>query len=337
MKISTLAPANIAFIKYWGRRDHELFLPANNSISMNINGCKTHTTLELVESDQDHVLVKFHKQEYKQLLPDSIKARNIFDQIKRIRQLAGSNLKIKMKSENNFPADAGLASSASSFAAITAALLLAYGLKEKFDDKQELSRQIRLCGSASAIRSAMDGYVEMLTGFDHESSHAVQIAGENHWNLVDIIAIVETGKKKVSSSQGHELAETSPYFQARLTEMQSRLDTVRQAILDKDFTKLGPAIEEESTSMHAIMMTMKPPAYYWGAGSMRVMRALMDWRDEDDLQAYFTFDAGANPHVICEEKDAEEVKHRLESLPEVQWTILNRPCKGVQETQDHLF
>ena len=158
MKITTIAPANIAFIKYWGRADHKLFLPRNNNISMNISGCLTTTIIEIDDTlKEDQVKVRFHGKDYVELKKDSIKARNVFDQIERIRLLANSDQKVVIKSENNFPADAGIASSASSFTALTAALLLVFGLDEMYEDKEELSRQIRLCGSGSAIRSAMDG------------------------------------------------------------------------------------------------------------------------------------------------------------------------------------
>lgn len=338
MKVTVQSPANIAFIKYWGRADHKLFLPLTNNISMNLSGCMTTTTIAIDDQlKQDIVEVQFYGQDYKQLSRDSIKANNLYEQIERIRTLAGSDKFVKIKSSNNFPADAGIAASASSFSAITAALLVVYGLEDKFEDKKELSRQIRLCGSSSANRSAMDGFVELIAGHDHESTYTEQIADENYWDLVDIVAIVDPEKKPISSSQGHELADTSPYLDARIREMQPRISGVREAILAKDLRRLGPLIEQESTSMHAIMMTSVPPAYYWGPGSMRIMLDLMKWREEDDLQAYFTFDAGPNAHVICEKKDAQEVQKRLEENEFVQWTIYNEPCKGARLINDHLF
>jgi len=337
MKYTLKSPANIAFIKYWGRLDHKIFLPRNNSISMNLSNCSTTTTLELGDFDEDTIEIKFFGKEYAGVKNDSIKTKNIFNQIKRIRKLAGSNQKVKIKSVNNFPADAGIASSASSFSALTGCLLLAYGLDDVFEDKKEFSKEIRLCGSGSAIRSAHDGFVEFLYGEKHDDSYAVQIADHNHWNLVDIVAIVNPEKKLTSSSQGHLLADTSPYFEARIKEMQSRINKVRQAILDKDLKTLGPLIELDSTSMHTIMMTSNPPAYYWGAGSMRLMQDIMEWRREDGLQAYFTLDAGPNVHVICEKKDAKEVERRLKDNEFVKWTIYNEAAEGAKIVDEHLF
>ena len=341
MKVTVTAPANIAFIKYWGRSDHELFLPRNNNISMTMNGCMTTTTVGVSDKlKSDIVEVQFHGNDYKKLSKESIKEKNLYDQIERIRKMAKEELrtaKVHVKSTNNFPADAGIASSASGFAALTSALLLAFGLDEKFDDKQELSREIRLCGSGSAVRSVHDGFVEMIAGADHESTYAEQIAPEDHWDLVDIVAIVNPEKKLTSSSQGHMIADTSPYFETRIEEMQQRIQQVREAILAKDLKKLGLLIEQESTSMHTVMMTSDPPIYYWTAGTMAIMRDLHQWRSEDDLHAYFTIDAGPNVHVICEGKDAAEVTKRLEANDFVQWTIANEPCKGATVVDEHLF
>ncbi|MBP9691051.1 diphosphomevalonate decarboxylase [Candidatus Woesebacteria bacterium] len=337
LKITVTAPANIAFIKYWGRADHNLFLPLNNSISMTMSGCMTKTTCEIVESESDSVEVKFFGKEYIQMTPDSIKTRNIFDQIQRLREIAGSTMCVRIKTENNFPADAGIASSASGFAALTGALLLAYGLTEKFEDKQEFSRQVRLCGSGSAVRSVYGGFVEMLAGHDHNSSYAVQIAKENHWDLVDIVAVIEPGKKKISSSEGHEAAETSPFMNARVEDTNKRVPIVRKAILEKDFETLGMHIEKDSLSMHSVMMTQTPHAMYWRPGSISIMQDVCSWREDEHLLSYATFDAGANAHVICQKKDAPKVESKLKANPFVKSTIYNEPAPGVQQINTHLF
>jgi len=336
-KISVQSPANIAFIKYWGRANHETYIPRNNSISMTMSGCVTTTTVEVGDFEEDDIQVKFYGKEYVALQKDSIKAKNIFSQVNRIRDLAGSTKKVRIMAENNFPADAGIASSASSFSALTAALLLAFDLKEKFDDKKEFSRQVRLCGSGSAIRSVYDGFVEFLAGDDHDSSYAVQLADKNHWDLVDIVAVVDPEKKPMSSSRGHLLADTSPYYETRLKEMQPRLNGLRDAIANKDFEALGQYIEAESTSLHIVMMTQNPPAYYWGPGSMRIMQDLMKWRKEENLHGYFTLDAGPNVHVICQRKDAKEIERRLNENEFVKWTIYNEPCDGTKVIDEDLF
>lgn len=335
-KITTVACANIAFIKYWGRFNHKLFIPLNNNISMTMSGCVTKATIELIDpSKEDTIQIKYFNKDAIILDKSAIKAQNIFNQIDRIRKLSGRKEKVFIKTESNFPADAGIASSASSFAAMTSALLLIYGLKEKFEDKKELSRQIRLSGSASAVRSAYGGFVEMYAGKDHESTYAVQLADENHWDLVDVVAITSTKEKKVSSSEGHELATTSPYLKTRIKEMQSRIKDCREAILEKDFTKLGKVIEADCISLHLIMMTSVPAIYYWNGATMDIIRAVVEAR-ETGLESYFTIDAGANVHVICHKKDVKKVEEMLKSINGVSGTIYNEAGPGVYISDEHL-
>jgi len=339
MKLTTIAPANIAFIKYWGRNDETLFLPANDNISMTLSGCTTTCTIELdPKLKKDLIEIKFlNNTDFKPIDTTSIKAQDLLKQITRIQALANSEAKIHMKSINNFPSDAGIASSASSFAAVTAALLLVYGIDEKFEDKTELSREIRLCGSGSASRSAMGGFVELFAGHDHESSYAHQIADENHWKLIDLVAVVDPDKKKASSSEGHSLVRTSPYFDTRIIEMKPRIKAVRKAILDRDLKTLGECAEEDMLSMHLVMMTQKPALFYWSPGTIAIMKAIRDLRDETGTQAYCTIDAGPNVHVICEKKDYKAVEAYLKAIPYVKWVIYNEPCYGVRQIEEHLF
>jgi diphosphomevalonate decarboxylase len=328
--VSVIAPANIAFIKYWGRRDHRLYIPANNSISMTLSGCTTTTTASFSDNHLDQIIVTFHGQSSRELSPDSRKAKALFAQLTRLKQEAGINQGVRIESVNNFPADTGIASSASSFAAFTAAVLLLTGQKDKFDDRTELSRQIRLCGSGSAVRSAFGGFVEFIAGTDHLSSYAIELAPETHWDLVDIVCVVDEGKKKVSSSAGHELADTSAMYPSRLSELPDRLAQTRDAIATKNMDKLGVALEADCLSMFAVMMTSKPPIFYWLPGSLDIIHYVYRWRGEG-LPVYFTFDAGPNPHLICEAKHAPEVLKQVQHLSSVKWTIVNHPAPGVLE------
>jgi len=338
MKSTVISPANIAFIKYWGQKDKELFLPYNNSISMNLSNCTAKTTVEFQDNlEEDIIEIKFFEQDYKKLENEKgEKQELIFNQIERVRKLANINKKVYIKTENTFPADAGIASSASGFSALTTALLKAAGLNEIVKNKKELSKYIRLCGSGSAVRSVHDGFVEFIAGDDHDSSYAEQIADEDHFDIVDLIAIVSKNEKKVSSTAGHLLAETSPYFDTRIKEMQFRINDCRKAILEKDFSLLGKCIEEDSISMHSVMMTSVPPIFYWNKGSMEIMNKVLEWRNEG-LESYATLDAGSNVHVICQKKDSKVLKKKLEEISEVIFVIENEPCKGVIFSDKHLF
>ncbi|MCA9385881.1 diphosphomevalonate decarboxylase [Candidatus Dojkabacteria bacterium] len=338
MKVTVQSPANIGLIKYWGKANNELFIPANTSISMTMSGCVTKTTVEVApDLKEDSVEVKFFGDQYKVLGKSSIKERLIYDQIERIRSMAESSNCVRIMSENNFPADAGIASSASSFSAITAGLLIAYGLNEIYENKTELSKYIRLCGSGSAVRSVYGGFVAFQKGEGHEDSIAIQLANEDHWDLVDIVAVVDSEKKKVSSSRGHDLAASSPFYSVRMKEIEKRIVGLKEAIQDKDFESFGEIIETDHISMHCVTMTSKPPIFYWGPGTMRIIKDLQEWRENEGLLAYSTIDAGANVHVICQKRDAEEVQKRLEANEFVKWTIYNEVCEGVKQINKHLF
>ncbi len=334
-KVTVKAPANIAFIKYWGNTEDNL--PLNSSISMTLDACQTTTTVELVDESYDMIEIASEKGEFQELKRTSIKGVKAYEQIARIRELAGKTDHVHVKSINSFPSSAGIASSASGFCALTSALLLQYGLHDKFEDKKELSKLVRLSGSGSAARSVYGGFVELIGGDAHHASYAVQIADEKHWDLADVIAIIDSGMKKTPSSEGHRTANTSPYFETRLTEMQDRIKYARKALLEKKLKKLGKAIEQDTISMHAVMMTSEPPLYYWTPGTVEVMNNVMKWREEDNIHAYFSIDAGANVHVICEQKDAEEINKKLKELHLVQSTIINHPAQGVHQIEEHLF
>ena len=180
---------------------------------------------------------------------------------------------------------------------------------------------------------------DVINRYDKEKkdAYAMQIADENYWGLVDIVAVLDPEKKKISSSEGHEIADTSPYMLARISEMQDRIKNTRKAIIEKNLSKLGPLIEADCISMHTVMMTSTPPAFYWNSGPMDLIQEVMRWREEEHLQIYFTIDAGPNVHIICMSKDMKEVEKRLKQNSYVKWTIVNRPCKGTSLSNNHLF
>ncbi|MBH41103.1 MAG: diphosphomevalonate decarboxylase [Candidatus Magasanikbacteria bacterium] len=322
--------ANIAFIKYWGRVDHDLFLPANSSISMTVSGCATTASASFSsDNKEDRLIMRSPSGQATVLSPEDRKTRALYAHIQRIRNVSGCTDFVTVEAENNFPSDAGLASSASSFCAITGALLLAFGLQDVFDNKTEFSRYVRLAGSGSAVRSVYGGFVQWNKGDSCETSVAEQLANEDHWDLVDIIAIVETKKKKYSSSFGHEIAETSPFFTQRISCVSDRIGMVRHAILEKDFTLLGGLIEADSDCMHKVMRTSEPSLNYWNDATKEVMREVQRLRNKG-VEAYYTIDAGANVHVLCQLQDVQSVHNAIQKLDQVSSVIINKAAKGVQ-------
>lgn len=326
VKATAVSPANIAFIKYWGKRDPKLNLPFNNSISMNLSKCLTITTVEFSgRLRKDRVFI-----DDQEILAS--KKERVVNVLNVVRKEVNIDLRARVVSKNNFPADAGIASSASGFSALALAASKAAGL---FLSKRKLSILARL-GSGSACRSVVDGFAEWKERSNSQTSFAVQIAPPDHWDLRDIVAVVVKEKKKASSTEGHALALTSPHYKTRLTELKARIKNLRESLLKKQFKRFGQLLEEEAISLHMIAMTSRPPIFYWNKGTIGIINVLQKWREEG-LFAYFTIDAGPNVHVICEGKDERKVNRKLEGLKNVLFTIINKPAKGARLSNQHLF
>lgn len=304
--ISTAAAAahpNIAFIKYWGNQDNALRIPANGSLSMNLDGLETRTTVQFdTRMEGDRLILNGEPAKGDALA-------RVSATLDRIRQLADLRTSALVRSDNSFPTGTGIASSASAFAALTLAGVTALGLCLS---ERELS-QIARTGSGSASRSIPGGFVEWQAGTDHGSSFATSIAGPEHWDLVDYIVLVSGQHKVVGSTQGHQLAGTSPLQAARVADAERRLEICRKALLERDFPVFAEIVEQDSNLMHSVMMTSSPPLYYWEPGTLDIINAVREWR-KDGLQVCFTIDAGPNVHVLCPGPDAEAVKRRLTSL-----------------------
>ena len=270
-------------------------------------------------------------------------AERIVAHLDRLRDLVGVSDRARVVSNNNFPMASGIASSASGFAALTVAGAAALGLRL---DATRLSAVARR-GSGSASRSLFGGFVEWERGWgggESESSSlldsgsvARQLHSEDHWALRDVIAIVSTGAKRVSSSSGHRLAATSPLNTARTRCVGAWLETVRQAIAERDIGLLGPILELDALAMHGVMMTSSPSLLYWQPGTLEVLQAVRAWREDEGVPVYFTIDAGPNVHLICEAEIAAEVERRVGALPAVGRVLVSGPGTGPELLDGHLF
>jgi diphosphomevalonate decarboxylase len=306
--------ANIAFIKYWGNRDNVLRLPSNGSISMNLDGLYTRTTVSFQPSlPYDELVINGHETMGRGL--DRISY--ILDII---RGMANIHERAEVISENNFPSGAGIASSASAFAALALAGSKAAGLGLS---EPELSRLARR-GSGSAARSIPGGFVEWQAGTDDDDSFAFSIADPGHWDLVDCVAIVSAAHKKTGSTEGHGVAGTSPLQAGRVTDAPRRLDICRKAILERDFNTFASIVELDSDMMHAVMMTSTPALHYWKPASLEVMTCVRQWR-ADGIPVCYTVDAGPNIHVICPGTEAQTVEKRLREIKGVDNVLVARP------------
>ncbi len=322
-RATATAHANIAVVKYWGVADSALTLPYNESVSMNLDNCTTTTTVTFDTSlPTDEVGIAWFGREMEQVTGRAYE--RVVAQLDRVRARAAIGQRARVESSNTFPADAGIASSASAFAALTTAAVAAAGLQL---GERELSILTRRSGSGSACRSIPTGFVHWRNDGTDQGSYAVSVATPSDWTLADVVAIVDTGPKSVGSAENHRLAATSPYFGVRLQEVPARITASLAAISERDLSGLGTIAEADAVSLHVIAMTAQPPTFYWRPGTLRVMQAVHAWRKEG-LISYWTMDAGANVHVLCAMSDAPEVGQQLEALPEVQFTITNGPGPG---------
>lgn len=325
-KATAVAHSNLAFVKYWGKRDASMNIPLNNSISMNLSAASTRTTITFDRDfQQDRVLLEG------QPVSDKFSAR-VSQHLDRVRTVAGVQTFAQVETANTFPASTGFASSASGFAALSLAAAAALGLDLTERELSILARR----GSGSACRSIPAGFVEWQAGTQTDDSFAVQVAPADHWAIVDVAVLVTAEEKSVSSSDGHILALNSPFWEARAGILPQRLDRVRRAILERDFATFGREIEAEAMSMHAIMLTSEfeserawhPGIFYWTPGTLRLLMAAQQWR-EDGLDVYFTLDAGPTVHLMCPASQESAVVDAVRSVADEDWQLLiSRPAPG---------
>jgi diphosphomevalonate decarboxylase len=319
------ARPNIAFIKYWGNRDNALRIPLNGSISMNLDGLFTRTTVSFQPSlPYDELIINGHE------IAGAGRERVSYI-LDLIRGMANIQSSAEVMTENNFPSGAGIASSASAFAALALAGSKAAGLNL---NEKELSRLARR-GSGSAARSIPSGFVEWQAGETDEDSFAFSIAERNHWKLVDCVAIVSASHKKTGSTEGHSIASTSPLQAARVADAPRRLEICRNAILNCDFDSFASIVELDSDMMHAVMMTSTPALHYWKPSSLEVMNRVRAWR-ADGIPVCYTVDAGPNVHVICPESEAHTIDKRLREIPGVDDVLVARAGEGAKLIENNI-
>jgi diphosphomevalonate decarboxylase len=304
------ASPNIALIKYWGNRDDTLRIPSNGSLSMTLGGLYTTARVSFDPAATEDTLSLGGQP----AAADA--ARRVSAHLDLVRAASGQGLRGRVESSSNFPADSGIASSASAFAAITLAAAAALGLQL---DSTALSRLARR-GSGSACRSVFGGFVEWQAGDGDATSFAFPLAPPDHWPLIDLIAVVSQAPKRTGSTEGHRLAFTSPLQAARVHDAPRRLSACRQAILHRDFDALAEVVELDSLLMHAVMMTSSPPLQYWLPSTLTILRAVSEWRSRG-VGVCATVDAGPNVHCICAPGYAEAIQAGLRDLHGVELVL----------------
>jgi len=317
------AGPNIALIKYWGNRgDPVLRLAASNSISLTLDGLWTEIRVRFDETLQaDSLSVNDQTATGPQLARTSA-----FLDI--VRSRAGLQAHAAVDSQTNFPVGAGIASSAAAFAALALAASHAAGLRLTPPELSRLARR----GSGSACRSIYGGFVEWIAGPDDETSQAEPLFPPEHWELIDLVALIGEAHKPVGSTEGHALAGTSPLQDARLAHTPQRLAVCRDALRLRDFARLAAVVELDSNMMHAVMLTSSPPLVYWQPATVAVVDLVSTLRRQG-VAVCTTIDAGPSVHCLCAAADAEQVSAALSQVDGVLRVLRASPGAGARLLQ----
>ncbi|MBO3065850.1 diphosphomevalonate decarboxylase [Staphylococcus shinii] len=316
------AHTNIALIKYWGKADETYIIPMNNSLSVTLDRFYTETKVTFDESYDKDTLI----------LNGEVVAENEAVKISKfmdiVRELGGTSAHAYIESENYVPTAAGLASSASAYAALAAACdkALNLGLTGK-----ALSRLARR-GSGSASRSIYGGFVEWEKGHDDATSYSFPVEADNWENdLAMIFVVINNKSKKVSSRAGMSLTrDTSRFYQYWLDHVDEDITAVKHAINQKDFKQLGEVIEANGLRMHATNLGAQPPFTYMVDDSYLVMDIVHQCREAGYL-CYFTMDAGPNVKILVEKKNQQAVIDALyKSFDEAQIIASDIISTGVE-------
>lgn len=312
------AHTNIALIKYWGKRDKELFLPQNSSLSLTLDAFYTDTK---VVFDEAFTADSFYLNGKLQYEKEMLKISRFLDLF---REYTSEGRFARIESLNFVPTAAGLASSASAFAALALATSTALQLDLS---PQELSTFARR-GSGSSTRSLFGGFVEWDMGTCSADSMAHPV-DDADWGVGMIILAVNTAEKKIASRVGmdHTVA-TSPFYQAWKETAAADLVAIKKAIAERDFETVGEITEHNGMKMHATTLSANPPFTYWTADSLRAQEAVRDVRERLGLPAYMTMDAGPNVKVLCREKDMPVLVEALRKYLPAEQIITSLPGRA---------
>ncbi|XP_061883170.1 diphosphomevalonate decarboxylase [Entelurus aequoreus] len=304
--ITCTAPVNIAVVKYWGKRDEDLILPINSSLSVTLHQdqLKTTTTVTTSKSFQEDRLWLNGKEE-------DISHPRLQSCLREIRRLARKRRndadpdldstclshKVHICSVNNFPTAAGLASSAAGFACLVYTLAQAFGVE---GDLSGVARQ----GSGSACRSMYGGFVKWIMGHqsDGKDSVAQQVEPETHWPELRILVLVASAERKpVGSTSGMQTSvQTSCLLKHRAESVvPGRMVEMIEAVRRKDFTAFAELTMKDSNQFHATCLDTYPPIFYLNSVSHQVINLVHRYnRHYGETRVAYTFDAGPNAVIF---------------------------------------
>ncbi|MCB2198978.1 diphosphomevalonate decarboxylase [bacterium] len=314
--VSARAYANIALVKYWGKRDNELNAPATPSISLALEALRTDTTIERISAGPDRVQLDGKTADQK----TTSRIQQYLQLWRDLDLLEGA---FSISSTNTFPTAAGLASSASGFAALATGLA---ALAKRKVNRRELSRLARR-GSGSAARSIPGGISALPAGPD-PTARKIMSPDAIPWGMV--VAVVHAPAKEIGSTEGMVRSRlSSPYFNAWVRTARHDYRRMRYAFQEMDLDQVGAITEGNALAMHACMIATRPSLVYWSEATVELLRQVRNWREEG-LQAYATIDAG--PHVVflCPREQLEDVRQRAANVDGVDDCFASLPAPAAR-------
>ncbi|XOD67140.1 MAG: diphosphomevalonate/mevalonate 3,5-bisphosphate decarboxylase family protein [Flavobacteriales bacterium Tduv] len=313
--VTEKSPSNIALIKYWGK--HHDQIPANPSISFTLNKCYSETEMSYQarknKGEKFSVRLLFSGKEQSEFLP---KILNFFERILPYSPYL-LDFDFTIETKNTFPHSSGISSSASSMSALALCLIRLEQksgyLSEQQDPLQRASFLARL-GSGSACRSIYPGLA--LWGI-HESIkgssdlYAIPYPYEVHKTFTDYrdtILLIDTGVKKVSSSEGHALMYQHPYAKQRFESARKNFERFISILKEGNLEAFGEMIEYEALSLHSMMMCSQPYFLLMKPDTLHVIEKVRNFREQTGKPLYFTLDAGANVHLLYTAEEKEVIR-----------------------------
>lgn len=316
------ACANVALVKYWGKRDPVRNLPAVGSLSVTLADLTATARVTHFDTPPQSVFSQDGE------MVRGVPAERMGEFLREVLRFADASGHLAADVEANFPVGAGLASSAAIHCAVAAAALSVLG---RTVTREQLSALARV-GSGSAARSVYGGFAEWLRGERDDGSDSIArpLLSEGEWDLAVAVAIVSEKKKDAASRDAMaHVARTSPLYGGWLAAQPDDLEQAKRAIAARDLARLGEIAEENCLRMHATCFAARPPVLYFRPATLAAIEAVRDLRGQG-IPAYFTIDAGPQVKVLCEAASLTTVMTALAGVPGVQRVIPSRPGPGVR-------
>src|SRR5438094_4088841 len=314
------ANVNVALVKYWGKRDPALNLPATGSISLTLDGLGVEAAVDFGAGESDRVVIDV-------VGAAGEEAKRVVRFLDLVRAAARRRERAKVVMRSTVPRGIGLASSAAAFAALALAASRAAGLTLDPSALSALARR----GSGSAARSIFGGFVEWHRGerADGVDSFAEPLAPIDHWDLRTVVAVTSTAPKAVSSRDGMLRTAASPFYPAWVAGAEADLAEGRAAIRARDLEAVGLVAEHSALKMHAVGMAARPPLLYWRGATVDCLDRVWKLRAEG-TPAFVTIDAGPQVKVLCTPDDASRVAEALRAVPGVERVLTCAPGGGAE-------